>query len=95
MSLVNKEGVFTSQDIPELRYTSGRRGLLFTGTLPTTLQIGMLDPDDDSFEAYTDGTITSSPTSFLVNSIPTAGLALNVSGGSPNFKILDAGIIDD
>ena len=95
MTAITATGVYESNTIPELRYTSGRRGLLFSGTLPTTLEVGMLDPDDGSFEAFTDGAVTASPTSFLVNSVPTAGLALNVSGGSPNFKIIDAGIIDD
>ena len=89
MTAINTTGTKTAIDAPELSDGHTKRGLMFTGTLPTTLEIGMLV--DGTFVAYTGGAVTATPTSLVVETIPPGGLALNVTGGSPNFTITSTG----
>jgi len=84
-------GTRTSADIPFFRNRNKSIGLGFSGsTLPTTLQVGFLQ-QNGTFVPYTGGTVTVLPTTFTVNHVPAQGLALNVSGGSPDFDIDFAG----
>jgi len=89
MTTITTTGTKTAIDIPELKATIGSKGLMFTGTLPATLEVGILV--DGVFAAMTGGAVTSTPASFVVETIPPEGLALNVSGGSPDFSITSTG----
>lgn len=92
MTAISTTGVKDKGDIPFLKYKNQKQGLAFSGsTLPTLLQIGFVDPDG-TFIPLTGGTITVLPQTLVVNSMPVKGLALNVSGGSPDFSIDDAGL---
>lgn len=92
MTAIKKTGTFTRQEVPELNYSSGVKGLGFYGTFPTTLTLGFIDPDDKStFRAFTGGVITTDGTTFDVTVVPTGGLALQVTGGSPDFSIVLVG----
>jgi len=88
---ITTTGNKTSADVQFLKHTGQKIGLAFSGsTLPTTLEVGFLQ-QDLTFVAYTGGAITVLPTSFVVNTVPPQGIALNVSGGSPNFDIDSTG----
>lgn len=88
---ITTTGVKTVAEIPFLAYRGKKIGLAFSGsTLPTTLEVGFKN-QGDTFIPFTGGAITSLPTTFPVNHIPPEGLALNVSGGSPDFEIDFAG----
>ena len=89
MSKITTTGVKDAKSISELAFTSAKKGFMFTGTLPTTLEIGILV--DGTFVAFTGGAVTSTPSSLVVETIPPEGLALNVTGGSPNFVITSTG----
>ena len=89
MTTITTTGTKTAIDVPELSSAHGRKGLLFTGTLPATLEVGIMV--NGTFTALTGGAVTASPTSFVVETSPPEGLALNVSGGSPDFVIASVG----
>ena len=89
MTTITSTGIKTAIDAPELNSTDNGKGLMFTGTLPSTLEVGILV--SGTFVALTGGAVTSTPASFVVETIPPEGLALNVSGGSPNFVITGVG----
>jgi hypothetical protein len=89
MTRIATTGTKTAVDVPELSTAKNGKGLLFTGTLPTTLEVGVLV--ENTFVALTGGGVTAAPYSFYVQSIPPQGLALNVTGGSPNFVITSVG----
>jgi len=89
---INTTGTKDKADISFLKYKNGKQGLSFSGSaLPTTLEVGFINTKG-TFVAFTDGAVTALPTSFVVNTIPPQGLALNVTGGSPNFDVDDAGV---
>ena len=89
---ITTTGVKDQKDISFLKYKNGKQELAFSGaTLPTTLEIGFIN-EAGTFIAKTGGAVTSLPTSFVVNNIPAKGLALNVSGGSPDFNVDDGGV---
>ena len=84
---ISTVGIKTAEDIPFFRNVNKKIGLAFSGsTLPTTLQVGFLQPGG-TFVPYTDGTITALPRTLVVATVPTQGIALNVSGGSPDFEV--------
>jgi len=66
-------------------------GLAFSGaTLATTVEVGIIN-DADVFVPFSGGSVTSLPLTLVVESIPTNGITINVSGGTPNFNISPAG----
>jgi len=84
---IGTTGTKTSADIPFLKHTGQKIGLAFSGaTLPTTLQVGIVN-QGGTFVEFTGGTITVLPTTFVVNSVPPQGIALIVTGGSPDFNV--------
>ena len=86
-------GAAGSTPLKELKYSPTLRGFVFSGTTaPTTIEIGIID-ESGTFVVLTDGTITSIPDDFRVLAMPDKGLAMKVTGGSPNFIItaLNAG----
>lgn len=90
---ITAAGTFTGNDIgfEFLKSNKISRGLLFSGsTLPTTLEVGMLN-DVGVFVAFTNGTITALPTSLIVDSVPEGGVVIEVTGGSPDFNLSHAG----
>ena len=91
---ITTTGVKDQKDISFLRYKNGKQELAFSGsTLPTTLEVGFVN-QAGTFIPKTGGAITSlsPPTTLVVNNIPAQGLALNVSGGSPDFNVDDGGV---
>ena len=89
--LITTTGTRTAADIGFFRYSAQKIGLAFSGsTLPTTLQVGFVN-QGGTFVPYTGGTVTTLPTPFVVNTVPDQGIALNVSGGSPNFSVDSTG----
>ena len=84
---ISTTGTRTAKEIPFFRNVNKAIGLAFSGSaLPTTLQVGFLQPGG-TFVPYTDGTITALPRTLVVATVPTQGIALNVSGGSPDFEV--------
>lgn len=74
-----------------LAYSGQAQGILFSGnTLANQVQIGMRNGNGD-FVPLTDGDITEIPRSVIVAAFPKSGLVLNVSGGSPDFWVDNAG----
>lgn len=87
MALIETTGTRTKVDLDMLRFSSGSKGLGFSGsTLPTTLEVGFIN-SAGTFQAFTGGAITALPSTFNVERVPGQGLALNVDGGSPDFSI--------
>lgn len=87
---VTTVGTKTSSVIPFLKHTGRKIGLAFViTTLPTTLEVGFVN-DEDDFIAFTDGAITATGT-LVVNTVPEQGIAIRVTGGSPNFTVDFAG----
>ena len=89
MTAITATGTYDAKDVSELGYTSAKKGYMFTGTLPTTLELGILV--NGTFTAVTGGAVTTTPSSLVVETIPPQGLALNVTGGSPDFVITSTG----
>lgn len=88
---IDAVGIFTKEKIDFLGFTNNKIGLAFSGnTFPTTLEVGFVSPDG-AFIPFTNGTVVDNPTTLVVNSIPGKGIAINVSGGSPDFEVDDAG----
>lgn len=84
---ISTTGTKTKTDVPFFRYEGQKIGLAFHGaTLPTTLQVGFVN-QGGTFVPYTGGTITTLPTTFVVNTVPDQGVAMIVTGGSPDFNV--------
>lgn len=84
---ISTTGTRTRAEIPFFRNANKAIGLAFSGsTLPTTLEVGFVQPGG-TFVPYTDGKVTALPRTLVVATVPSQGIALNVSGGSPNFEI--------
>jgi len=99
MSNITAVGTYTGNNsnsalvVKELKYSSTLRGFVFSGdTAPTSIEIGIID-EAGTFVVFTDGTITAIPDDFRVLAMPNKGLAMKVTGGSPDFIItaLNAG----
>lgn len=78
-----------------LGYKTQKIGLLFSASasgsvLPTTLQVGTLN-DIDVFVPFDNGTVIALPTTIIINAVNEKGVVINVSGGSPNFNVSNAG----
>lgn len=74
-----------------LEYQPTSCGLAFSGsTLPTTLEVGMLN-DADVFVPFTGGLVTALPSTFIVAAMPSTGIVIRATGGSPNFNVSAAG----
>jgi hypothetical protein len=74
-----------------LKRPGSKLALMFSGsTLPTTLQVGA-NNDAGTFVPFTGGDITSLPTSMVINSMPSGGVVIVATGGSPNFNVSSAG----
>jgi len=87
-------GTITAKPIPFLKYSGYKQGLSFEGTLPaTSLKVGFLENVDGTptFRGLSGGTITALPSTFVVETIPPQGLAIEVVGASADFNIDDAG----
>ena len=91
-TITTQPHVFTGKDIG-FEFLQGHQqkiGLAFSGsTLATTVEVGIFN-DEGIFVPFTAGNVTQMGT-FTVESIPKDGIAINVSGGSPNFNISSAG----
>jgi len=89
---ISSTGTKTSSDIPFLAYGGQKIGLGFNiTTLPTTLEVGFVN-QGGTFIAFDDGAITATGNkSMLINSVPSQGIAINVTGGSPSFTVDFAG----
>jgi len=89
---ITTTGTKTASDIPFLAHSGQKIGLAFNiTTLPTTLEVGFVN-QPGTFIAFDDGTITATGNkTMMINAVPSQGIAINVTGGSPSFTVDFAG----